>query len=144
MVEREELHAIRSTAGKEWGPDFNENGVHPRTHAFLVDAVDSEALDRLSVDERNLLAMYYGTGATFFDLTRIIHPHAPNVQYSTVLDRVQCGVRRAIERLWEFSPEELKNEHPHDRVIMMKGQAQYVKTKQRTAKNPFSGAKWPK
>ena len=57
MVNKEQLHDVRSAAGKEWGPDFNENGVHPRTLDFLTEAIQNGVHLDLNVDERNLLVM---------------------------------------------------------------------------------------
>ncbi|GEM_PF-6275889 len=118
------------------GPDFNENGVNYETHSFIVDAIEDGVHKRLTADQRNLIGMYFGTNASFFDLANIFHPWV-DVEYSTVLDRVRSSVRSSLEALWEESPSDLRCVYKKEDVVLMKGQTIYKNPSISTRKSSF-------
>lgn len=119
------------------GKDFNQNGVHNRTHAFIVDAISVGAHQVLTADQRNILMMYFGTPATFFELAHLFLPHQGGVKYSTTLDRVSAFTRHSLEALWEKLPEDKKTVYPFRDVILMKGQEIYKDAQRQKRQSPF-------
>ncbi|MBI4100423.1 hypothetical protein HY439_01650 [Candidatus Microgenomates bacterium] len=94
-------------------PPTLPKGLAQETYEFLIEAQRFRAYEELSLKQRNLIGIYFGTEARLKDLASIARVNdAGTVRYLIV---------SGLEKMWNRLPSNFQGKYPKEKVIRLKG-----------------------